>query len=363
MIVAVRLRRAPRRPPRLVPAIVTAVLAALALAGCTRTGSEGSRSAIAREGARGARRFRVSSVLDPARVTLGQPTSWSLRAELPQGTRPGELLRDPGPAALDVAEQREPGAHVQEGKVVWSGRFRVRGFDLGPVPLPRAALVVQFPGRKDTLEFPVDTLDVDSLTAASSGSLEPDRGPIKPELRPIDIAVAAALALVVIAAVVALVLAIRRRRRAAKGLGEEAPPEPPETPFLRAIDALRGEIETLPRDRFYDRLSLAIRAYTGAVTGLPALDLTTSELTRDLARRGDVRSDAATLVERELRRSDLAKFARYEDPAAEAREALDQAASLAGRLAAPPLTPPLPAPTATPPSRTPPSGPPDWTGG
>jgi hypothetical protein len=368
VIAAVRLRRAPRRPPRFVPAIVTVVLTALALAGCAKSGSEGSRSAIAREGTRGAHRFRVSSVLDPARVTLGQPSSWSLRAELPQGARPGELLRDPGPAALDVAEQGEPGGHIQEGKVVWSGRFRVRGFDLGPVPLPRAALVVQFPGRKDTLEFPIDTLDVDSLTAASSGSLEPDRGAIKPELRPIDIALAAALALVVIAAVVALVLAIRRRRRAAKGLGEEAPPEPPEAPFLRAIEALRGEIETLPRDRFYDRLSLAIRAYAGAVTGLPALDLTTSELTRELARRGDVRSDAATLVERELRRSDLAKFARYEDPAAEAREALDHAASLAGRLAEPPPAPPPPAPpppaaAVTPPSEAPPPEPADRAGG
>ena len=363
MIAAVRLRRAPHRPPRSMPSIATAVLMALAVAGCAGAGSEGSRSAIAREGMRGTHRFRVSSELEPARVTLGQPSSWRLRAELPQGARAEGLLREPGPAALDVAEQGAPGARVQEGRVVWSGGFRVRGFDLGPVPLPRAALVVQFPGRKDTLEFPIDTLDVDSLTAASSGSLEPDRGPIKPELRPIDIALAAALALVVIAAIVALVLAVRRRRRAAKGLDAEAPPEPPEAPFLRALGALRGEIETLPRDRFYDRLSLAIRAYVGAVTGIPALDLTTSELTRELGRRGDVRGDAAILVERELGRSDLAKFARYEDPAAEARAALDHAASLAGRLAAPPPSPPPPTPTPTAPARTQPPGPPGRAGG
>jgi hypothetical protein len=210
---------------------------------------------------------------------------------------------------------------------------------------------VRFPDRKDTLAFPVDTLAVDSLTEASSGSLEPNRGPIKPELRPLDIALAAALGLLIVAAIVAIVLAIRKRRRRAKGQEDAAPPEAPEAPFLRAIETLRGEIESLPRDRFYDRLSLAVRAYVGAVTGIPALDRTTSELKRELERRPDVRDEAAGLVERALRRSDLAKFARHEDPFAEAREALDQAASLAGRVTLAPAAPTTPS-TAPPDERS-----------
>ena len=313
--------------------------AALALGGCSGRGSDASRSAIAREGAHGSSHFRVVSELEPARVTLGQPSAWHLRAELPGDARVEGIARDPALPSLDLSERGTPSSKIEKGTLVWSGAYQVRGFDLGRVPLPRTTLLVRFADRRDTLEFPVDTLAVDSLTAASSGSLEPDRGPLRPELRPIDYALVAALALVVIALIVALVLAIRRRRRAAKGLLDEAPPEAPEAPYLRALETLRREIETLPRDRFYDRLSLAVRAYVAAVTGIPALDRTTSELERELRRRTDVRDDAADLVRRELRRSDLAKFARHEDPAAEARDALDQAATLAGRLTSPPATP------------------------
>jgi hypothetical protein len=288
------------------------------------------------------------SELEPSRVTLGQPSRWRLRAELPKEARAESLLRDPGAPALDVIDRKSSAARGERG-VVWSGAFEVRGFDLGRIPLPGMALVVRFPDRRDTLAFPVDTLAVDSLTQSSPERLEPDRGPIKPELRPIDIALAAGLALLLIAAIVAIILAIRRRRRAAKGPDAEGTPEPPEAPFLRTIEALRGEIESLPRDRFYDRLSLAIRAYVGAVTGIPALDRTTSELKRELERRPEVRDEAAALVERALQRSDLVRFARHEDPFAEAREALDQAASLAGKVMAPrpapTMTPPVPPPT------------------
>jgi hypothetical protein len=345
----VRSRHAAGRPIRAALAVspaMTSVLAAavLCLAGCAGKGREASRSAIAREGTLGAHHFRVASVLEPSRVTLGQPSRWTLRAELPKEARAESLLRDPGAPTLDVID-RKPSAARGERGLIWSGAFEVRGFDLGRIPLPAMALVVRFPDRRDTLTFPIDTLAVDSLTQSSPERLEPDRGPIKPELRPIDIALAAGLALLLIATIVAIILAIRRRRRAAKGLGIEAAPEPPETPFLRAIEALRVEIESLPRDRFYDRLSLAIRAYVGAVTGIPALDRTTSELKRELERRPDVRDEAAALVERALQRSDLVRFARQEDPFAEAREALDLAASLAGKVMAP-----RPAPTTTPPS-------------
>lgn len=344
-----RSRRAARRPLRAASAAALAMTAALGagvlcLAGCSGKASEASRSAIAREGTHGTHHFRVASELEPSRVTLGQPSRWKLRAELPREAKAESLLRDPGPAALDVTEQGRPGVRAERSATVWSGAFEVRGFDLGRVPLPAMALVVRFPDRRDTLTFPVDTLAVDSLTQSSPERLEPDRGPIKPELRPIDIALAAGLALLLVAAIVAIILAIRRRRRAAKGLDVEGTPEAPEAPFLRAIETLRGEIESLPRDRFYDRLSLAIRAYVGAVTGIPALDRTTTELKRELERRPDVREEAAALVERALQRSDLVRFARQEDPFAEAREALDQAALLAGKVMAP-----RPAPATTPP--------------
>jgi hypothetical protein len=225
----------------------------------------------------------------------------------------------------------------------------VRGYDIGRVPLPRVRLAAYAAGTIDTLEFPPDTLYVDSLTPAMSGSVEPDRGPVPTELRPTDYVVAIVGALLAIAGIVVAVWFYRRAKRRSQTAGEAAlAPEPPEVVFLRSIESLRAEVGSLSRDRFYDRLSLAIRVYVAAVTGVPALDRTTGELERELLARGHP-AEAGGAIGEMLRRSDLAKFARHEDPLAEAREALDGAAALAGRFRAR-ADEPLPA--STPPGTT-----------
>ena len=88
----------------------------------------------------------------------------------------------------------------------------------------------------------------------------------------------------------------------------------------------------IPRDVFYERLSLALRAYAAAVTGVPAPDLTTSELASELSRTPRVAAKARDDLIAALRRADLAKFARFEDEEAEARGILRLAESIAGRL-------------------------------
>jgi hypothetical protein len=162
----------------------------------------------------------------------------------------------------------------------------VRGYDIGRVPLPRVRLAAYAAGTIDTLEFPPDTLYVDSLTPAMSGSVEPDRGPVPTELRPTDYVVEIVGALLAIAGIVVAVWFYRRAKRRSQTAGEAAlAPEPPEVVFLRSIESLRAEVGSLSRDRFYDRLSLAIRVYVAAVTGVPALDRTTGELERELLAR------------------------------------------------------------------------------
>jgi hypothetical protein len=266
---------------------------------------------------------------------------------------------------MDVTAIREPGpgdVGTRPGGT-WKLEYRVRAFDLGRMALPRTALVVAWPEPRtagvpaaDTLEFPPDTVTVDSLTTAEGSSVEPDRGPVRPGLRALDLALAAIGALLVLAAIVTAVLLWRARRHRAATAQMAAPPEPPEAPFRRAIDALRGEVESLSRDVFYERLSLAVRAYLSAVTGVPALDLTTRELANELSRGGRWGSDAVKEVVRTLDRSDLAKFARHEDPIGEARAALDQALSLVELIAPMPAAPtPTTSPPAAPPATPPPT--------
>lgn len=322
-----------RAPFRLSIALACVALApALFLLGCVRRDEAARGPAVERSGTHGALHYRLRSQVDPARVTLGDRAVWRLTAHLSGSARPGTFFQDEADSSLEITAIRAPSALRREGGSVWSASFETRGFDIGRVPLPRTSLTANVAGAIDTLEFPPDTLYVDSLTSAMTGSVEPDRGPLPTELRTVDYVVAVAAALLALAGIVAAWWLYRRgKRRARIASGAGAVPDSPEVVFLRSIEALRGEIGSLPRDQFYDRLSLAIRLYVTGLTGVPALDRTTGELERELLDRG-VDSEAVGAIGAMLRRSDLAKFARHEDPIAEARAALEGAAALTARL-------------------------------
>lgn len=320
--------------------IVLAAAMGTSVTGCGPRDRGPHAPARERTGSHGKLSYRLRSEIDPPRVTVGDRAVWTLSAELTIGAQPGVLVRDSTTAALDLVPSDAPRAYRRENVTFWTARFETRGFDIGRIPLPRVALPATLAGVNDTLEFPPDTLFVDSLTPAMTGAVEPDRGALPTELRPLDIIVAGVGALLFVAALLLGAWLFRRARRrgAAARLGEAAV-EPPEAIFLRSIAELRSGVATLRRDRFYDSLSGAIRRYVFAVTGVPALDRTTAELTRELSARPDLEPDAVNAVARTLRRSDLAKFARLTDPLAEAAATLDDAAALSGQLLAHPAAP------------------------
>lgn len=332
----------PRSAMRLVAALV---LAASALTGCASP-DEHSGATAEREEIRAGRRIVLKSRLAPRRVTLGDPVVWTLSADLPDSSVPGKLLRSRAAPELDLRAPREPVAEpVRDAddarggsRTLWTWRYDVRGFGLGAIPLPEIRLAVTTGGARDTLLFPSDTLAVDSLTRAATGTVLPDRGAVTPELRTIDYVVAGALALLAIAAVLLLVRALRRRGR--KTEVPAAPPLPPEERLRAEVAALRAEGEPMPRDAFYDRLSLAIRDYAAAVTGITTRDRTTMEIVRDLRARGEVPREGVDALRRALARADLAKFARSGGGWDEALDALDTADRLPDRLPpAPPAAP------------------------
>ncbi|HEY2923787.1 MAG TPA: hypothetical protein VGJ98_02345 [Candidatus Eisenbacteria bacterium] len=317
------------------------VLAAVAciLAGCAGMQGNAPRRVLERDETVGNAHVLLKSELSPARGTLGDRIAWRLTASLGPGAKPGDVRMQESPASLQLDASKPPVLAAGRGGVVWSREYTLRGFDLGALELPQAFLPVTVGGKADTLEFPRDTLFVDSLTAAATGSIRPDRGPMDPPLRPVDYAVAALVALLLGAALVFLIrrwLGTRGRRRSSV---VSAPPEPAEAILDRALSALESELRTLPRDVFYERLALALRTYAAAVTGVPAPDLTTTELDRELARAPNVLAGGREDLIAALRRADLAKFGRFEDEESEARSILRQARSISGRLvAAPALT-------------------------
>ena len=350
-------------------ALCAAVLAG-SLGGCGRDARLGAGNATLREESRSGLHYRLRSEVAPRRATLGDPVRWTLIAELPRSVTPDTLVLDPAGAALEVKPKSAPhrGEATNGGRWTWTQE--VRGFDLGPLALPAARIIVAREVRPhiagaattvllDSLVFPPDTLAVDSLTQAPADSLVPDRGAVPTELRPIDYAVAAGLLLLALALVWLGIAAVRRARaRKRERLAVAAAPIPAGELYRRALAALREAGDTLSLDVYYERLSGAIRDYAAAVTGVPARDRTTSEIERELKAAGVVSREALEALTSALRRADLAKFARRAGGWDEARAALAEAERLPERLpAAPP--PPTSPPAPTPPTPTaPPSAPP-----
>lgn len=342
------LARVPAPVPVLVLGFTLLALLSPLLLGCGVPRETGS--ARERDEQRTYGRVVVRSEVTPRRVTLGDPGVWTLTATLPPTCEPLAVRLDSVPASLDLVPRGEPAIRTSRGALVWSRRYDLRGFDLGALALPGARLAIRVPlarggASNDTLQFPFDSLAVDSLTPAATGAASPDRGPIDPGLRPVDLAVAGAIVAVVAAILVFLLLAWRRRRGHPEAV---APAEPAETRFDRALEALRHDGPALARDAFHERLSGAIRHYVGEVTEIDAIDLTTRELEREMGRSPRARPDAAAEIVRILRRSDLVKFARRADAWEEARALLDDAALLSGSVyVAPPaasaVAPALPA--------------------
>jgi hypothetical protein len=316
-----------------VAGLALALALALAASGCAGRAGDRSGATVEREEIRGGQRVVLKSGVAPRRSTLGDPVEWTLSAELPASAKPGKLLRERTTPDLDVRPpkepERSPAPDDPRQRALWTWPYRVRGFSLGRVPLPAMRLPVAYGSRRDTLLFPADTLAVDSLTPAATGAVLPDRGPVTPELRPVDYAVAALLALLALAAVLLIVRAFRRKREAPRAA---APAEPPDAALRREVKALRARGEPLPRDEFYDRLSLALRDYAAAATGITTRDRTTLEIVRELREREEASSDGVDALRRALARADLAKFARKGGGWDEAVEALDLAERLPERL-------------------------------
>jgi hypothetical protein len=292
----------------------------------------GTRRILEREETLGKTHVRLRSELTPARGTLGDPIEWRLIAVLEAGANAERGIMEKPPASLELDPSKPPKLVRSGAELQWSREVLLRGFDIGAIPLPRAALLATAAGRTDTLEFPHDTLFVDSLTQAPSGVIRPDRGPILPPLRTVDYVVALVLVLLLLGLVLFLLRLWRNARRRKQVADLPAPPEPPETILGRALDALERDVATLKRDLFYERLAQALRGYAAAATGVPATDLTTTELERELSLRAGVSPEGREALIAALRRADLAKFARFEDEESEARSIVRQARSVSGKL-------------------------------
>lgn len=246
---------------------------------------------------------------DKASVRLGEPFAYSVEVR----HRPGETYALQGTPALSPfqAEGVRCRRDLDKGEARTTCTMRLALFALGQVDVPDLVFDVDVPGGKARLAVPGPRI-------TGVGVIDPQAPPATLQLR--DVAPPVPLlvpsyrllwwALGIVAAAAAGVLGLRALRRA-RARGRTAIEPTPFERFERRLAAI--EAERLPQQglgaEHVARLSEAVREYLGALSGLPALDLTSAEL---LAALREARASQVDLegLEVFLCDADLVKFAR-----------------------------------------------------
>jgi hypothetical protein len=245
-----------------------------------------------------------------AQVRLGQPFDYQVEIR----HLPGESYALPREPALEPFRAQPGGCRRLEagGEVTTTCSARLALFALGPHEVPPLRLEVRTPGGERRLTVPGPRVEgvgvIDPRAPSSSLELRPPAPPVPLLVRSFRL-LAWAAGLLGAAALAAL---LWRRRRRAGAPTEAPPPLPPHERFARQLSQL--EAAPLPEPgrarELVVRLSDAVREYLAALTGVPALDLTTRELLERLAAAGDPRLDLQAL-RAFSQDADLVKFARF----------------------------------------------------
>jgi hypothetical protein len=267
--------------------------------------------------ARAGATVEVSSGVEPAEVTVGDPFRAAIRVTAPAG------VAVEFPPQLDLTDAYEllESMHVVM-EVTGEGDLAVYtlvAWQTGPPAEPIVPVRLFLPdGVEQVLRVTLPMPTVRSVLPADTAGIEP-RGAksIIPQDRQFPYWILLALlALLLLAAIAAWRWLARRR-----GSGAPLLVGSPRERALAELEHARslGLIEAGQWKPFFSQVSDTLRRYLQAVSPRWTTDLTTDELLRAVHRHGMTFEQAAALQE-VLQRADLVKFARYRPTAEEAEE-------------------------------------------
>lgn len=265
---------------------------------------------------------RLTVELEPPQVTVGDRVRATLEVVLPGGEE-GEPYFPAWGASWGEAEVLAVApverAGTEGGDRIFRQRLELTAFRVGRVPLPPVAVDTPAAAR---LATPDDlALDVRSVLPPGEAAPQPPEPP-----RPLPLGEAFWWTAALLAAA-GLALAWAGRPVGAAA-GTPAPADPL-TELGRALATLRGASDA---GRVHAELSRALRRYLGRSLSFSAMECTTLEVGRHLARRRDAASFTAPVRDL-LVACDRVKFAREPATPGEAGERLAAAQALAEELA------------------------------
>jgi len=264
----------------------------------------------------------VESRLDKSSITIGDTVRYTIRLARDANVKVNWPALGANLGAFEIRDYDKPDPRKINGRLVEEISYTISTFDTGRFEIPPLALAYQAP--PDTMWKNLQTEKLEIYVASMQPSQDGDIRDIKsPWELPRDWKLI--LRLAAIGAVILLLAGIGfyywRKRQGKSLLPERKEPERPAHEIaLEALQKLR-ESDLLANGRikaFYVELTEIVRRYIEGRYFVPALELTTGELMRNLQPVA-IESNAKAMLQELLDSGDLVKFAKYE-PAVEEHE-------------------------------------------
>lgn len=257
------------------------------------------------------------AALSRATIDIGDQITLTVNISAPPGVRVEGLLPDyvPGLSSVEIIREKNLNVITESPELLLQQEFTVTTFDTGYVAIPPLPYrLLRADGTPDTVSTNDLLLTVNAPLAQTGDELQPIKPIIREGRNWQDFWWLYLLILLGLGGYAAY--RYRLARRAAP-----PPPPPPPPPHELALTQLQtlearqlwqnGDTKT-----YYSELTRILRAYLEGRYDLPALEMTTRQITRALEQRRLLSEDRAGELSELLQISDLVKFAKAQ-PAAE----------------------------------------------
>jgi hypothetical protein len=254
----------------------------------------------------------VSASVDKSKIRIGDVVTYVVTISHDDSV----MVLTPGKGAnlggFEIRSYREIKPKKEAGHRVESVEYKISTFTVGEFEIP-AYPIIYF-SQADTTKRLLATNPIKIVVESMKPSESGDIRDVKPPLPiPFDwkrLVMWIAGSLVIAGAALWLFLRFRKKRTAGTGTDDGKPLHPPHETAFEALEKLRAEqlAEKGELKAYYTAIADIIRIYIEGRYGVPATQLTTTELVRDL------RPSSGPFTERFgslFNACDLVKFAKY----------------------------------------------------